>query len=458
MDARYRRIAYLLVGHAGWLEWPWLTELGGKPADMKRANKFLLALILNHQMNPKRVWRNARKFAEEELGDPERLWHTIAERFPDADAFAEDEQHKWLHKLSQGRKRVVRIAHEMVRLYGGDARSIWQGRRPAEVLARLGKIRAGKHISRLTVGALIDTGQIPREAADLPGDSHVKRVLGRCILGREADAGEAVALARQLHPENPWALNDWVYTISLEWCRSQDPDCGNCRLALDCAFGGRVLTHTERVDECLGWAGCFWDEGRPDAVLEFASYAVELAPQDARAYCWRGAGNLGLGESEETHADLAEALRLDPKLGIAYAVRALAFSRQGEHKSAEADATKYVALAPDAADSYDVRGGIRQAMGKHAEAVKDFTRAMEMAQDEALAGLHLERGVSLAALGKHGEAVDDFTRGMELVRHNVPAQWYRERAASLKALGKEREARQDEKKAEKLEAEEAQEA
>jgi tetratricopeptide (TPR) repeat protein len=456
MDARYRRIAYLLVGHAGWLEWPWLTELGGKPADMKRANKFLLGSILDYRIDAQRAWDNAERFAEQELGDPEQLWQTIVTQFPDANAFAKDEQHKWLHRYPQARNRIVRIAREMVRHYGGDARNIWRGLPPAEVLARLLKIRAGEHISRRTVGALMDTGQIPTETTDLPGDIHVRRVLGRCILGREVNAGEAIDLGRQLHPENPWALNDLLYDVSVSRCRKQNPDCENCRLALDCAFGGRVLHHTERVDECLGWAGCFWDEGRPDAVLEFASYAVELAPQDARAYCWRGAANLGLGKSEETHADLAEALRLDPKLGIAYAVRALAFSRQGEHKSAEADATKYVALAPDAADPHDVRGGIRQAMGKHAEAVKDFTRAMEMAQDEALAGLHIERGVSLAALGKHAEAVDDFTRGMELAEHGMPAWVYRERAASLKALGREREARQDEEKAEKLE-EEAQE-
>jgi tetratricopeptide (TPR) repeat protein len=186
-------------------------------------------------------------------------------------------------------------------------------------------------------------------------------------------------------------------------------------------------------------------------------HAVELAPQDARALLARR-GKPRPGKSEETHADLAEALRLDPKLGIAYAVRALAFSRQGEHKSAEADATKYVALAPDAADSYDVRGGIRQAMGKHAEAVRTSRARWRWRKTRRSRGCTLSvvfpslRSASMARPSTTSRA------GWSLCDTMCPAQWYRERAASLKALGKEREARQDEKKAEKLEAEEAQEA
>lgn len=419
MDARYRRIAYLLVAESG-LEWPWLSDLHGRPADMKRANKFLLGSILDYQMDANRAWDNAERFAEEELGDPEQLWHAIIERFPDANALADDKEFKWVHKLQQAKRRVVLIARELVCHYGGDARNIWVGQAGAEVLARLVRVGVGEQTSRRVVGALIDSGQVPGSTTDLPGDIHVKRVLGRSILGREADAAEAIDLGRQLHPENPWAMNNSIYRISLERCHAQEPACGDCELSVDCAWGSRAVSHEQRVGECLGWAEEFSTEGQAEAALEFASYAVELAPQNPLAHFWRAASYAQLGKHAEAVEDFTEAIRLDPKLGCAYGWRALCASRGGDHENAMADAARYVELASDTADACHVRGLVYQGMGKHAEAVEDFTRVIELAGD---------------------------------VR---PSRVYRDRAVSLRELGRKREARQDEKKAERLEAEEAQ--
>jgi tetratricopeptide (TPR) repeat protein len=379
---------------------------------MKRANKFLLGSILDYQMDAQRAWDNAERFAEQELRDPEQLWQTIVTQFPDANAFAKDEQHKWLHRYPQARMRVARIAGDLVRQHEGDARRIWRGQPSPEVLARLRGIGAGEHISRRTVGALMDTGQIPTETTDLPGDIHVRRVLGRCILGREVEADEAIKLGRQLHPENPWALNELLYDVSVRHCRKQSPACEYCRLRVDCALGGGALSDEERVDLCTDSAYDFLEKGQYEAAVAFASRATQLAPQKS----------------------------------LPHGLRAL-----GDHRRAEADAKKLVALAPDDPEVYYCSGIVHERSGKHVEAARDFTRAIELKQGDAEAEHYEACGHALQAAGRHAEAVKDFTCAIRLARRSAPAEFFRGRAASLRALGREVEARHDEMSARRRE-------
>ena len=50
-----------------------LSDLNGRRADKRSANKFLLGCILDYQMNVDEVWENARRFAEDDLGGPRDL-------------------------------------------------------------------------------------------------------------------------------------------------------------------------------------------------------------------------------------------------------------------------------------------------------------------------------------------------------------------------------------------------
>ena len=56
-----------------------LSRLNGCRADKRSANKFLLGCIIDYQMRVGRVWENARRFAEDDLGDPRDLWDKIVE-------------------------------------------------------------------------------------------------------------------------------------------------------------------------------------------------------------------------------------------------------------------------------------------------------------------------------------------------------------------------------------------
>ena len=133
-------------GGQGRIRWRWLSDLGGAWADRKRANKFLLGAVLDYQMRADLVWENARRFAEDDLGDPDDLWGTIL-AVPGWDSDIVFRRYR-LHRFAAAHRRVRRIGEAIARDYGGDSREIWKGQRPTEVRKRLERMRMGPQISR----------------------------------------------------------------------------------------------------------------------------------------------------------------------------------------------------------------------------------------------------------------------------------------------------------------------
>ena len=117
----------------------------------------------------------------------------------------------------------------------GDARGIWEGKEPTAALDALWSVGAGDQISRMIVGALRDCGQIKGTASDVKGDVQVRRVLGRALLGQMTDAEAAVALARCLHPADPWQLDAALWIVCSSFCKTT-PACSQCQLAPHCAY------------------------------------------------------------------------------------------------------------------------------------------------------------------------------------------------------------------------------
>ncbi len=232
-SARVRDRLLAQRGRPGGIHWGWLSDLEGRPADKKCANKFLLAAILDYQMRADLVWENARRFAEDDLGDPDDLWETIL-GIPgwDSDIVF---RHYRLHRFPAAHRRVRRIGEAIVRDYGGDSREIWRDQRPGEVRKRLERMRMGPQISRMIVGALFDTGQISG-VGELKADLHVTRVLGRVFAGVRVSVAEAHRLANRMMPGSSWMVDAPLYLLGKSRCRPTTPDCGRCYLRQECAY------------------------------------------------------------------------------------------------------------------------------------------------------------------------------------------------------------------------------
>ena len=208
---------------------PWMSDLNGKQS----ANKFMLASILNYQMNATQVWDNAQRFAEKNLKNPRDLWPAIIKirKWNTPTVFRRYQ----LHRFPAAHQRVRRIGNEIVGHYKGDARKIWENQTPNEVLNRLNRMRVGQKISRMIIGALSDTKQIAG-VGELAPDIHVRRVLGRVFNGEVVSANKAILIAEEMEPHKSWMLDRPLYSLGKSVCKRTKPKCADCYLREKCIY------------------------------------------------------------------------------------------------------------------------------------------------------------------------------------------------------------------------------
>ncbi len=235
LKLRHLGRSLLAIGPGG-LYWPWLQDEDGKTLrriNKRRANKFLLGCIIDYQVKADTAWASAARLAETELRDPRDLWRAIA-GVPRREWLARRNRYLWLHRFPAAHERVWRIARGVRELYAGDARRIWRGQSPGEVRRRLDKLRLGPQLSRMAIGALIDTKRV-RGVGDVKADLHVRRVLGRLLRGRQLSEREATLLTRRMYPKNPWKLDSKLFWLGKNVCKAK-PLCNRCELRHQCAF------------------------------------------------------------------------------------------------------------------------------------------------------------------------------------------------------------------------------
>jgi len=207
-----------------------------KRLSKRNANKFLLGSILDYQIPGHVAWANARRLAEQIFEDPDDLWEKVTS------TSQSQWKKKWrkynLHRFPAAHDRIWRIGKEIVLEYHGDARKIWENQNSTTVLLRLGHLRVGKQLSRMIVGSLIDSGQIPG-SGDIKVDRHIRRALGRILVGRgftEREVDEVTKVTRRMHPSNPWILDRPLFDLATSICTIRDPKCVNCEFSIDCAY------------------------------------------------------------------------------------------------------------------------------------------------------------------------------------------------------------------------------
>lgn len=213
--------------------WDWLYNDNNeliKKLSKKNANKFIFGCIIDYQLKSTRQWAYARRFVEKELGDPEDLWKKISifswrklrKKYP------------WLHRFPQAYMRICRISNDIKNNYNGDARNIWKNQSPIEVLKRFNKIKLGSQLSRMALGALIDTRHV-KGYGDVKADLHVRRVLGRVFSDSILSEEEATKITRCMFPRNPWKIDSTLFIQGRDVCKSK-PICEKCYLSKECKY------------------------------------------------------------------------------------------------------------------------------------------------------------------------------------------------------------------------------
>lgn len=239
MVTKEQAVATLLLKNrdtdpSGWL---WISKPGLVRLSKKRANKYLLACTLDYQMQYVTAWENARRFAEDVLGDPTALWDTITS----VPLWLWNRKFRayGLHRFPKAHERVWKIGKRVVEWYEGDARRIWEHTPTADVLDRLVELGVGEQLSRMAVGGLRDCGWL-KGRADVKADSHVMRVLGRVFMGQPMTEDQTIAATRRMHPRDPWLLDGPLWQLGSNRCNVTEPNCEECYLRPRCRYARKT--------------------------------------------------------------------------------------------------------------------------------------------------------------------------------------------------------------------------
>jgi serine/threonine-protein kinase len=168
------------------------------------------------------------------------------------------------------------------------------------------------------------------------------------------------------------------------------------------------------------WAG---------AVEDFTQ-AIQLTG-DARAYVNRGIARYRLGDYEGAVADYTHALHLNPSWAVAYYNRGNAYRQLEQNQKAIEDYSRALELNPEEVRAYFNRGVVRGHLGDAQGAVADFSEVIQRDPQDVEA--YFNRGVARAQLLDFQGAIEDYTQAL----HRDPAhsKAYYHRGLARQALG-----------------------
>ena len=130
-------------------------------------------------------------------------------------------------------------AQRVIAEYNGDAGSIWRDEPTADELQRrfdaftgIGQKKAAMAVEILERDLNVPIKDLHR--SDIAYDVHLRRVFLRTRLADRDDRDHMIAVARQLNPKRPGALDMPTWFIGRGWCHPGIPNCVACPLTIVC--------------------------------------------------------------------------------------------------------------------------------------------------------------------------------------------------------------------------------
>jgi tetratricopeptide (TPR) repeat protein len=147
------------------------------------------------------------------------------------------------------------------------------------------------------------------------------------------------------------------------------------------------------------------------AAVDNFSKIIELQPDNSDNYYWRGRTHLEARDYAATLSDFNQALELQPDDALSYQGRGITHMEQQNYATALADLSQAVALEPSDGDNFYWRGRAYLAAKEYEAALTDFSEAINLQpgndDDYYWRGMtHLTRQEYDAALADLSEAID----------------------------------------------------
>jgi len=147
------------------------------------------------------------------------------------------------------------------------------------------------------------------------------------------------------------------------------------------------------------------------AIPDFTK-AIEIDPNDVKAYSMRGACYTKQNNYAQAIADYTKAIEINPNLAPIYEGRGFAYGKQGNYNQAIVDCNKAIEINSTNAEFYDVRGFVYFEMGNLNQAITDYNQAIQI--DPNHVDAHYDRGLAYYSLEQYDKALVDYAKATGL--------------------------------------------
>jgi tetratricopeptide (TPR) repeat protein len=156
-----------------------------------------------------------------------------------------------------------------------------------------------------------------------------------------------------------------------------------------------------------------------DAAIDNCNQAIQLNPDAAAAWYWKGRALYGQQQLEEAIAAYTRALQLNPSDAETWHWRGGALARVGRFTEAEFSFDRATQLNPDNGDSWYWRGRSLHQLKHYAEAITAYDRAIRL--QTKVPDYWYWRGLALAELKRFPEALAAYERAIAITPTFQPA-------------------------------------
>jgi endonuclease III len=205
--------------------------------DIKNTpHAFVLGCLMDRQIPFERAWEIPYKIFT--LLGTKEIAELSKKTLNDYKAIFENNK---LHRFNDKMSEIFYYAVQDIKnKYDSDASKIWEkSPSSAAVVYRFLNFKGcGIKIATMAANILVRDFHIKLSdynAIDISPDVHIRRVMARMgYVPQGASIEMVIYKARELNPEFPGIIDISCWDIGRQWCRPQNPDCGNCEVSSQC--------------------------------------------------------------------------------------------------------------------------------------------------------------------------------------------------------------------------------
>lgn len=217
-----------------------------------------------------------------------------------------------------------------------------------------------------------------------PGNQRAKALLAR-LLVHTRNCARASALLREQAPQPGSARGEWLYLRARAFqCMGEKAAATAAMSAFNNYTRSREAEKQSRAQAefLVTRAGQMALRNQLSGALDLCRQALQLDPQNAKAWAQAAKLYVSLGNISEAHRAITQALKSNPYQPEFLYVQGVILAREGDWRGAVNSLARTTAIDPMESDAYYQLGLVWERLGDRSRARKAFERALALDPNE----------------------------------------------------------------------------